>query len=51
MYHQEGKTITITFGKPIMPETLNNNFSDGQWADKLKEHIYALAKNENAEFS
>lgn len=42
MYYQMGKTITITFGKPIPASAFTNELSDGEWADKIKEHVYAL---------
>lgn len=42
MYYQMGKTITITFGKPIPASAFTDELSDGEWADKMKEHVYAL---------
>ena len=42
MYRQKGKTITIIFGKPIPWETFDNSRNDGQWADWMKEQVYAL---------
>lgn len=44
MYHQLGKNIHIRFGKPIQHTMLTSQYNDGQWADKIKEHIYNLAE-------
>ena len=44
MYHQLGKNIHIRFGKPIQHTLLTSQYNDGQWADKIKEHIYNLAE-------
>ena len=43
MYHQKDKKIHITFGKPIRYTAFTNEFSDNEWAQKMKSHIYALA--------
>ena len=40
MYHQRGKKIHITFGKPIAPSLFDNSKSDFQWAQQLKSFIY-----------
>jgi putative hemolysin len=45
MYFQNGKSIVITFGKPISASQLTDEFSEGEWADKIKEHVYALQYN------
>jgi putative hemolysin len=42
MYHQRNKTITIIFGKPIPHSLLDKSHTDHQWAEKIKEHVYAL---------
>lgn len=44
MYRQNGKTITIIFGKPIPWETFDNSKNDGEWADWMKEQVYALGE-------
>jgi putative hemolysin len=51
MYHQHGKTITITFGKPIEPIVFNDSLSDVEWANRLKEHIYIIAQKPGAIFA
>jgi putative hemolysin len=43
MFKQRGKTITITFGKPISYHTFEGHNLD-YWSQKLKEHVYAIGK-------
>jgi putative hemolysin len=50
MYKQAGRTITITFGKTILPEIFSQEFSDAAWAEKIKEHVYLLPQNPNELF-
>lgn len=40
MYHQKGKKIHITFGKPITPAQFDDSKSDFEWAQYVKEFIY-----------
>ncbi|CAN5579594.1 1-acyl-sn-glycerol-3-phosphate acyltransferase [soil metagenome] len=42
MYHQMGKNIHIKIGKPLFPKDLDSKFTDFQWAQQIKEHIYNL---------
>lgn len=51
MFKQQGTTITFTFGKPINPEKLHNRFTDLEWAQKIKNHVYELENNPNFELS
>jgi putative hemolysin len=51
MYHQAGKTVTVTFGKPIPSSTFNNSLSDGEWADRMRDYIYELGEDEHAVFN
>ena len=44
MYKQHNRTITITFGKPISVDELNNNTSPHDWAQKIRDEVYALKK-------
>ncbi len=44
LYKQKKNTITITFGKPIRCEQLQADYSTEQWAQKIKEEVYALKK-------
>ncbi len=51
MYRQKGKTIRITFGKPINIESLDKRYSDAVWASKIKEHVYRLEHEPKLEFN
>lgn len=42
MFSQKGKQVRIRFGKPILHTTFDKRFSDQQWADLMKEHVYRL---------
>ncbi len=44
LYQQYNKVITITFGKPISPEELKNGQPAEEWAQKIKDMVYALEK-------
>ena len=43
--------INITFGKPIPYAVFDKRYSDLQWALKIKEFVYILKDNKNAEFT
>ncbi|HMR47438.1 MAG TPA: 1-acyl-sn-glycerol-3-phosphate acyltransferase [Bacteroidia bacterium] len=49
MYFQRGRTISITFGKAILPQDLSGN-DDGKTAEKIKEHVYELKHNRQSIF-
>ncbi|NVN96174.1 MAG: 1-acyl-sn-glycerol-3-phosphate acyltransferase [Bacteroidetes bacterium] len=42
MYKQKNKTINIILGKPISYLTFDKKFTDQQWAEKVKNHVYSL---------
>ena len=42
MYKQKGKTITFTFGEEISWEIFSKEHTAEYWANKVKEHVYAL---------
>ena len=44
MMKQRGKTITITYGKPIYQATLDKTRSDDEWAYEVKSNVYNLVK-------
>ena len=44
MMKQRGKTITITYGKPIYPATMDKTRSDDEWAYEVKSNVYNLVK-------
>jgi hypothetical protein len=49
MYKQKDKVINITFGKLIPIEVFDRRHSHAEWAQILKEHVYALGRGENHE--
>ena len=51
MYKQKSKTINIILGKPISYTTFDKNFTDQQWAEKVKNHVYSLEKKVDAIFN
>ncbi len=44
LYKQRGKTITVIFGKEIPFETFDKKFSDVEWAEKVKQHVYRMGE-------
>lgn len=46
MYKQKNKIINITFGKSIPFQTFDKRHSDTEWAQILKEHVYALGRGD-----
>jgi len=44
MYKQEGKTITVIFGEEIPHETFDKRFTDAEWAEKVKQHVYQMGR-------
>ena len=51
MFKQEGKQITLTFGKPIYCSRLDSGYTPQEWADKIRSHVYELKNNKDAAFS
>ena len=43
MSKQFGKTITLTFGDPIPYTTFDKSKTEAQWAEWVKERVYAMA--------
>ena len=50
MYKQKSKTINIILGKPISYKVFDKNFTDQQWAEKVKNHVYSLEKKSDLIF-
>jgi 1-acyl-sn-glycerol-3-phosphate acyltransferase len=50
MFKQKGKTITLTFGKPIPYSTFDKSCSPLEWAQKVKEHVYEITTTPTKEF-
>ncbi len=48
--HSNGK-FNVTFGKPIIVDTLNKQHSIKEWADEIKKHVYKLKDNPYIDFS
>lgn len=49
-HKQKGSTMRITFGKLIPWQTFDKRFSDAQWAEMLRVHVYKLAVDNTVEF-
>lgn len=52
MFRQKNKTINIIFGKPIPHQIFDrkHTFTDYEWAQKVKEHVYALKSGDKSKF-
>ena len=50
MYNQKNQTIDVIFGEPIQPNHFTKNINLAEWAQKLKEHVYNLEKDNFAKF-
>lgn len=48
MYKQRGKTISVIFGEEIPCETFDKRFTDAQWAEKIKRHVYRMGKEKKS---
>lgn len=48
MYKQRGKTITVIFGEEIPYNTFDKRFSDAEWAEKIKQHVYQIGKEKRS---
>lgn len=51
VFKQKGKSITLTFGKPIPYQTFDKSMHPKEWAKKVKDHIYKLKKDPTAIFN
>jgi len=50
-YKHRNEHFVITFGKPIPRETFDKRFTPLEWAQKVKDHVYSIAKDPEKEFS
>lgn len=50
LFKQQGSTLTLTIGRPITPETFHRGRSDADWAEALRIHVDALAKDPDRPF-
>lgn len=44
-FKQKGKSMVITFGRPVSWQTFDKRKSDAQWAMQLRNYVYQLAKD------
>lgn len=44
LYNKKGKTMTLTFGEPVMPETIKQYPDTDKLAEFLRDKTYSLAK-------
>ena len=44
MFHQQGLTLDIVVGKPILPETFTKEKNDLAWAQWVQDQVYQLKK-------
>ncbi|MFW5886894.1 MAG: 1-acyl-sn-glycerol-3-phosphate acyltransferase [Bacteroidota bacterium] len=49
-YKHRDKTFQISFGKPIPYTLFDKTYTDQEWAEKIKEHVYDIAKDMTREF-
>ena len=50
MFRQRGKHLRLVVGKPIPYSTFDNRHTAKEWAQMVKDHIYRLKDNPEAEF-
>ncbi|MBO5963253.1 MAG: hypothetical protein J6P97_02085, partial [Bacteroidales bacterium] len=50
MFRYRNKTIKLTFGKPIPYIVFDKSRTHMQWAQLVREHVYKLKDNPQAEF-
>jgi putative hemolysin len=51
MFKQRGKTIRLIFGKPVPYQTFDSSKTAKQWAEAIRNNVYILKDNPQAEFS
>ncbi len=49
MYKQSGQTIKLTFGKPIPASTFDKSRTPNEWANYVRDKMYALADKDGAQ--
>lgn len=50
LYAQRGKSMSITFGRPIAWQSFDGRHTPYEWAQLVKEHVYRLKDNPDAEW-
>lgn len=51
MFAQRGKSVDITFGKPIPYTVFDKRHTPAEWAALMREHVYKLKENPEEVFS
>lgn len=51
MFRQRDHTITIIFDQPVEPSRFNASLPPKGWAQKMKEHVYAIGAGKKGPFS
>lgn len=51
MYKQKNKLLSITFGEAVSYKVFSNKYSDKEWAEKLRQHVYQLAIDKSTSFN
>ncbi len=49
-FKQKKKRFTVSYGKPIPYQTFDKRQTQYQWAQLVKEHVYRIKDDKNAEF-
>lgn len=51
VFKQKSKDIIITFGQPVPVSVFDKRYTDKQWAESLKKHVYKLEKEPDLIFN
>jgi 1-acyl-sn-glycerol-3-phosphate acyltransferase len=51
LFKQRNKSITITFGKPVAVASFPQGKNDGEIAEMMKAHVYALGQGKSGPFT
>jgi putative hemolysin len=49
LFRKEGSTVKVRIGKPIPWQTFDKTYSQKDWAEKLRQHVYKLGEAPSAE--
>jgi hypothetical protein len=50
MYKQNGRTISLNFGKIISYTKFNESKTNEEWSKEIKEHVYKIKTDKNVVF-
>ena len=45
MFKQKNKTLKFVFGNPVLPQNLTKDITHQEWANRMKEQVYALGNS------